>query len=180
MAGKMKKSSGVPKSSKKRLCRKPTAMPILPGPTKKMRDLSFSLVIKTTNTSPQRGFLMNRFEEPDSKILSISSTPVTVYNARTQEHEDVSDAELKAPGFVGSYIILFDELVDDTGNRLHKTQRTFTNKKGYFTCMEVISLILKFERIHRPKTKWFGGVDCHHTYYEGLHGRDHYTVSWGS
>jgi hypothetical protein len=35
---------------------------------------------------------------------------------------------------------------------------------------------------HRPKTKWSGGIDCHHIFFEGLHhveGKG-YRIFWGS
>ena len=42
----------------------------LKGPTKFLsgeKCIQFQLCIDTTNTAPQRGMLMNRFEEEDSK-----------------------------------------------------------------------------------------------------------------
>ena len=60
---------------------------------------------------------------------------------------------------------------------------TFRNENG-FTVGQLFDAILKFELIDRPKTDWFGGIDVHHIFFEGLdevEGKDNtYTISWGS
>ena len=52
----------------------------------------------------------------------------------------------------------------------------------FFTAQEMIDNIIVFERIDRPKTSWFGGVDCHHVYFEGLRPdeKGSYHLFWGS
>ena len=71
--------------------------------------------------------------------------------------------------------------------KIDETQMTFRNKKGYFTCQEIINNIIKFEKIDRSKSKWFGGIDCHHVFFEGIRlvnpdvGQEKkYRISWGS
>lgn len=65
----------------------------------------------------------------------------------------------------------------------NKAKKSFTNKKG-FTLKELMNHILTVERLSRPKTDWFGGIDAHHIYFEGLYPvTDHqctYEVHWGS
>ena len=48
--------------------------------------------------------------------------------------------------------------------------------------IEVVEAVEDFERINRPKSKWFGGVDCNHIFFEGLWRRKSgaYGISWGS
>merc|ERR1712070_75643 len=48
---------------------------------------------------------------------------------------------------------------------------------------KVVASIEAYERIDRAKTKWFGGVDCHHVFFEGIFPnatKDAYGICWGS
>lgn len=153
------------------------------GPTALMNNLYFVLNIKTSNTAPQRGMLMNRFEQPDSVIQGISHTPITKYNSSRQEHEELSANELKEPGFYGDTMTMKSVWKDDSGAVVAKTKKTFKNTKGFFTIKQVAANIVKFEIKDRPKTKWFGGIDAHHVFFEGLRPNsrgDTYSVFWGS
>ena len=68
--------------------------------TKAVNKLCFTLDIKTTNTSPQHGMLLNRFEEPDSQIKNINVSQITYYNKQLDDHVPYTKAELKAmPGY---------------------------------------------------------------------------------
>ena len=55
-----------------------------------------------------------------------------------------------------------------------------------FTVRALFEAIAKFEAVSRPQTEWFGGVDTHHVFFEGLYeqlevGALHrYGISWGS
>ena len=153
------------------------------GPTKECNDICFTLNIRTTKTAPQRGMLLNRFEEPDSLIKKITHSEITRYNRRIQEHIPLTDRELNAVGFVGKQFTLHNTWKNDNDELVAETKLSFTSKKGYFTIKEVVQHIVKFEEVDRPKTCWFGGVDCHHIFYEGMHlNRDKagYGISWGS
>lgn len=51
------------------------------------------------------------------------------------------------------------------------------NARYLFDCVE------KVDTTQRPKSIWFGGVDAHHTYFEGLRFDEQkgaYCASWGS
>ena len=50
------------------------------GPTPMLRSTSFTLNISTTNTAPQVGMLLNRFEMPDSEIVSMSASEPQRYD----------------------------------------------------------------------------------------------------
>ena len=105
------------------------------GPTRDMNNLCFVLLIKTSNTAPQCGVLLNRFEEANSILLGIKHTPITRYNKNIQEHEVLTKDELEQPGFWGDTMIMKSE----------NTKKTFRNSKGYFTIKEVAKKIVKFE-----------------------------------
>lgn len=156
---------------------------LLVGPTTSMNDLSFVLNIKTSNTVPQRGYLMNRFEKPDSNIQSISHSPIAKYNSSRRELEELSPSELKKPGFWGNTMTMKSVRRDDSGAVINRTRKTFKTSKEFFTVKQVVSNIVKFEIKDRPKTNWFGGIDAHHVFFEGLYRNsktDTYSVNWGS
>jgi hypothetical protein len=152
--------------------------------TDAVKKLCFTLDIQTTNTSPQHGMLMNRFEEPDSRIKSINVGEVTYYDPESEEHVPYTTAKLKTmPGYTADTMTFESVWRDmDTNQITATTTKTFT-KEGGFSCWDVIKNIVKFEKLDRPKTKWFGGIDCHHVFYEGIHfNKDNKTlgISWGS
>jgi hypothetical protein len=58
--------------------------------------------------------------------------------------------------------------------------KTF-KKMGGFSILDLMDNILELEREARPTTEWFGGVDVHHVYFEGLcESYGVFNVSWGS
>ena len=167
-------------SAKKSVSRK-TKLSV--GPTTSMNDISFVLNIKTSNTVSQRGYLMNRFEKPDSVIQSISHSPIATYNTSRRELEELSPTELNKPGFWGETMTMKSVCKDDSGAVKKRTIKTFKTLKKFFTIKQVVSNIVKFEMKDRPKTNWFGGIDAHHVFFEGLYRNsktDTYSVNWGS
>ena len=47
----------------------------------------------------------------------------------------------------------------------------------------MIANIADFETSHRPQTRWFGDIDRHHRFFEGLDLTDDgesYKIAWGS
>jgi hypothetical protein len=76
---------------------------------------------------------------------------------------------------------LYNQWSDQDGNVTGETKKTFRNTKGFFTIAEVVKKICEFETIDRPKSKWFGGIDAHHVFYEGMSKKEKgYTISYGS
>ena len=159
------------------------------GPTPYLKSLSFELAFETTKTTkppkkmPKKARrLQNRFEEKDSKLLNISIESHGVRRWDKDKH-DFGECDLEEKGFIGSKITLHNSWKND-GKVISETVSTITNEVGYFTCAEVIDHILDFEKCDRPKTKWFGGINCHHRYFEGLWevkgSGGHYGVCWGS
>ena len=57
---------------------------------------------------------------------------------------------------------------DKDGNVTGETKKTFRTTKGFFTIADVVNNICVFEMIDRPKSKWFGGIDAHHIFFENM------------
>ena len=85
-----------------------------------------------------------------------------------------------APAFHGHEIVL-----RSGPSQFHEgeTKRTFVNRRGYFTAGEMVRNILAIERVDRPKSRWQGGVDACHVYFEGMQRNEDghgYCIYWGS
>ena len=153
------------------------------GPTSMLQSVNFVLHVKTTNTSPQQGMLLNRFEEPDSEIVTLRAGPLERFDSALDQHIELGRDDVNRPGFIGNELPLESIWKDRGGRTVAETRRTFKTKKGFFTVGEVVKAVEKFERIDRPKSKWFGGVDCHHVFFEGLFPNAEKTafcIFWGS
>jgi hypothetical protein len=135
------------------------------GPTPNLQALSFILEIETIETTNQ---------------LLLHAGPLERYDRTVDEFFKLSHNELTEPGFVGNDLTLVS--MRTTRRAVTDTRRTYKTRKGFFTVAEVVKIIEKFERIDRPKSEWFGGIDCHHIFFEGIHqeaGNSFY-VRWGS
>ena len=134
------------------------------GPTPALQSLSFVLVIGTTDTAP-----------PYSEITYLdASENLTRYDETAEEHIELTRDEQAEPGYVGDTLVLESE---------NTTRQIYNNDKGFFTVAEVVAHIVEFERIDRPKTEWFGGIDCSHVFFEGIRlnsDGDAYRILWGS
>jgi len=148
--------------------------------TRIVNRLCFTLHIETTNTSPQKGYLANRFEEPDSEIISIGNGDISCLDD-IPEDKNLYDMI----SYFGNEITFQEIWRTRKDNKiLSNNKKTYTNKKGYFTVEELVDCIVDFEKIDRSSHKsWFGGVDCHHIFFEGVYynkERNTYSASWGS
>ena len=155
----------------------------LEGPTPIMRDIEFTLYIETSNTAPQAGMLLNRFEEADSVITQLHAGPIRKIDRSHSELVELSADEKAQPGFIGKILTLESIWKNDEGHIVDTTRCVYEKSKGFFTVAEVVASVEAYERIDRPKTKWFGGVDCHHVFFEGLFpnaNKDAYGIFWGS
>ena len=155
----------------------------LEGPTPIMRDIEFTLYIETSNTAPQAGMLLNRFEEADSVITQLHAGPIRKIDRSHSELVELSADEKAQPGFIGKILTLESIWKNDEGHIVDTTRCVYEKSKGFFTVAEVVASVEAYERIDRPKNKWFGGVDCHHVFFEGLFpnaNKDAYGIFWGS
>lgn len=116
--------------------------------------------------------LLNRFVRPDIKIKSLNWGKMLFYNEGDKNpFSDVSDDKFDKVIYKETQITIESNNVTET----------FYNSNG-FTSRNLFDHIMSVETEARPNTDWFGGIDAHHIYFEGLHKTDNrcYSVYWGS
>jgi hypothetical protein len=132
-----------------------------------------------TQISPN---LLNHCENPKSSIIGISHTELIDFDKHdSYKHEllKLTEEELNQTGFIG------DEITVSDGNRGGDTEITYLSKDGQFTVLELVKVIVEFEKVARSNSDWFGGVDTHHRFFEGISSFTHdgavvHTIRWGS
>ena len=153
------------------------------GPTPLLNNkIQFRLDIMTDKERVWTNLIMNRFEQENARIVNISRTELYKHDADLNEHISLTIEECNAPGFIGDQIKFFNIWYDRRGHIVDCTNETFYNDKGYFTVQEMADIILDFEKMDRPKTRWFGGIDAHHIFFEGIEKNTDgsYRICWGS
>ena len=181
----LKKKKNVPHSDILK-ARKLWIQSLKSGPTAWMKGgdhAHFLLCINTTQTAPQQGMLMNRFEEATSEITSMTHTEIQKYDRKKGEFSNLTQEQLSTVGYKGKSITFENVWLNNKNKKVGETKCTYTNTKGYFTVEEMVKNIVKFEQVDRPKSCWFGGVDCHHIFFEGIHKNKNgktYCIHWGS
>ena len=172
------------KRSKKRSYKRAMqSSPDVVGPTPDVQKLMFILNLVFNRPDERRGLLMNRFIHPEAEMVSVGvlDDRLTFYDSDAEEHIELTAAQKKRPGFIGSTMTLYNQWMDKDENVTGETKKTFRNKKGFFTIAEVVEKICEFEITDRPKSKWFGGIDAHHVFYEGMSkGEKGYSIRYGS
>jgi hypothetical protein len=119
--------------------------------------------------------LLNHCEHPKSSIIGISHSEITTFDDQHEEFVKLTEEELNQTAFIGDEITFKDGF----------TEITYSSKDGQFTVLELVAVIVEFEKVIRPKSDWFGGVDTHHVYFEGISSTTHngavvHMISWGS
>ena len=135
------------------------------GPTQEFRlggdGIDFTINIETSE--PPRGI-------PPSFILRERPTMTQLLGIRSERPRrsglELSDDELQSRGFHGSHM----QLRADRDAEV--TEKSYHSDKEYFTIHEVIANIVDFETARRQKTDWFGGINAHHVYSEGMFPND--------
>ena len=171
--------------SKKRSFRNRTRdrTPDVVGPTPDMRKVRWLLNLVFNRLDERRGLFMNRVIHPEAEMVSVGvlDDKMSFYDRDAGELIELTSAQKKRPGFIGSTMTLYNQWKDKDGNVTGETNKTFRNTKGFFTIAEVVEKICEFETFDRPKSKWFGGIDAHHVFFEGMSkGEKGYSICYGS
>lgn len=107
-----------------------------------------------------------------AEIISIKLKP-EIYVEETDSFRQLTDVELNTIAFNQPSI----ELVSQSNEVVeHKA----SNKK-YFTVKELLNAVELTEKQTRKNSDWFGGVDVHHIFFEGVYCENgKRLIYWGS
>lgn len=122
------------------------------------------------------------------KIKSVTASRLDRYGGDDADEDDensygfvdLTPDDLAQPGFIGDTMTLESSHVLASS---HRSERTYSNDKGYFTIAEVVQAIIKFELVDRPKCSPYGCIDESHIYFEGLEPNemnDAFTIAWSA
>lgn len=114
--------------------------------------------------------MMNQFAEPGSKLVSMDFIP-QIYES---DFRSPTKKEL-------NQVVLKTKTITLLG--LAEKPIKFNAPNGeHFTAGDLLNAVKETEIKTRADTEWFGGIDCHHVYYEGLErvSRGKYQIYWGS
>lgn len=116
----------------------------------------------TQKAKPWEGSrLMNVFADPKAKIVKVG-LDVQVFpddDAIDNDFRELTDEEWKQEVIKAPSINIRGASGDIVEHK---------SAKGVFTIKDLIKAVEKTERKTRGKTNWFGGVDVHHIFFEGM------------
>ena len=134
-------------------------------------DLSFCLDIETTqqlvSMSPHSNMLNEKLP-PSATIIAINSTEPTIYPIdKDEDPHELTDDELDEIMFAMPSITI---------SQGYGSDETITKVEApngkIFTVQDLVDAVVAIERNERPKRQWFGGIDCHHIFFEGSGDRE--------
>jgi hypothetical protein len=114
--------------------------------------------------------LMNQVASPSARIEQIG-LELNVYENR--EFRDLTDAEW-------STLVIRDAVIRMRGEGPAIVEHHAPSAAG-FTVRDLADAIAKTEREGRSDTEWYGGIDTHHVFFEGIRDDDGvWAIRWGS
>lgn len=158
--------------------RRSRRLAVKPGFTEYAKALHFRVCVRTTLNRIPTSLVCNRIEDPESCILTITPTEPMIWNGRS-----LTPADGTVIAYYGSTLTLHSEWMDlSTRHVVATTTRTFHSPLPHFTVDDVVRCVVEFDQEARPKTKWLGGIDCHHVFFDGFHetSEGYYAPLWGS
>lgn len=141
-----------------------------------LNGLSGVLSVHLTEETFDHGSLLNQLAEPTAQVLAVELR-VTVWTPiDTEENDDfrqLTAEEWNLPVFAGATIRMCGDA---------KIPILAESSNGtYFTVRDILRGVAVVELETRGKTEWFGGVDIHHTFFEGIYLKDDvWHICWGS
>lgn len=142
---------------------------------KATKAISGSLAIQLSEPPKRIGTLLNLFTEPTAKITNLTfEAQIYQRNAEGDPFRELTSKELQAIAWDAPKIVLTSE----AGGAVTHT----APNKSNFTVADLLETIRQHELQTRGQTDWFGGVDVHHIFFEGLHPQKDGTwrIYWGS
>ncbi len=136
-------------------------------------SLSGELEIALTAPTENIGNLANQRAPADARIKSLKLV-AEVFEETSDTARQLTAEELGRVAYQGASIQLRGE-----GEQVSTHQAP--NGK-YFTVQDLLNAVEEAERQSRGNSEWFGGVDVHHVFFEGIHLADDgvWDIYWGS
>lgn len=116
-----------------------------------------------------RGILVSPGE---AELINVKLDP-KIYIPELKDFRSLTEEELNSVTFKLPSIVL----VGESGEPV--THYSTNNK--YFTVRELLQAVEVTELKTRGNTEWFGGIDIHHVFFEGIHCEyGQWQIYWGS
>ena len=137
--------------------------------------LSCTLRIDTTQAPVYHPGLLNRFEHPDTEVVKCTMNDPAIFCEEDRENDELSEEELKMVACDGH--TPFGPSIRFRGCGVdHKA----SNGK-WLTVQEFLDAVGVHETATRGSSEWFGGIDTHHVFFEGVwKSGAGYQIGWGS
>ncbi len=139
--------------------------------------LSGTINIETSEKPERIGSLLNLKSVPTAKLLDVTWEDVRVYTSdKNEPFRELTKEEWKLIVFDCPEIELGCSISNYCGDR-ETTKHQAPNGK-YFTVRDMVKAVVDNQKQTRGATDWFGGIDVHHIYFEGIDANGH--IGWGS
>lgn len=125
--------------------------------------------------APMSELLLNLQAEKNAKLVDIKAYHIARWNNELQEHIEYTEEQLNTLIIYGKKSIVFKD-------SSAKSEKKYHFPTSRVTIRQFVDAIVDFEKFSRPKYEWFGGIDCHHIFYEMLYPNDDgtHSIFWGS
>jgi glucose/arabinose dehydrogenase len=124
-------------------------------------------------------FTLQMYERRTGLRVSIDKPEVGVYSNDSGEFTPLTAEQLEQVAYNQPAITFKRGLLSSAAKPSYTMNAP--NSKSYFSLSDLLDTIAAFEQYDRPSTEWFGGIDCHHIFFEGVHATpEGWLISWGS
>lgn len=133
-------------------------------------NLEGTLDIKLSEETESIGGLLNQKATPEAKITKMSLSLIVRPEDDDDDNRSLTKDELNMIVFYDVDLIMLNgqDYHSDTMTSVRHFIEHEANKSRTFTIKDLIKCVLKTEKKTRKDTEWFGGIDVHHIYFEGI------------
>ena len=147
--------------------------------------VSGTISVETSEEPERIGQLYNLKSTPTAKLLDVTWEP-NLYQPDNDDEpfRDLTDAEWEQVVFDCPKITLGCSISDYCG--ASETTEHQAPKGKNFTVRDMVKAVCENQKKTRGATDWFGGIDVHHIFFEGIRlpsvitADSVGTISWGS
>ncbi|OWK38522.1 hypothetical protein [Fimbriiglobus ruber] len=136
-------------------------------------SLSGRLEVELSVPAEPIGDLENLRAPADAQMVRLELR-AEVFNRDTEDFRPLTPDELESVAFRGRSI----QLRSEDGEAVSHD----APNGSFFTVRELLQAVEETERRTRAQSEWFGGIDVHHVFFEGIHPGDGgvWDIYWGS